>query len=35
MLRDAIFFALGALAGTPLAYLLLRLRRNSQRRYHV
>jgi hypothetical protein len=34
-MRDAIFFALGALTGTPLAYLLLRWRRRRQRRYYV
>ena len=34
-MRDAIFFALGALTGTPIAYLLLRLPRRRKRRYYV
>jgi len=33
-MRDALIFAMGALAGTPIAYLLFRLRRRRQRRYH-
>jgi hypothetical protein len=34
-MRDAVIFTLGAVAGTPLAYLLFRLRRRRQRRYYV
>ena len=34
-MRDAVIFSLGILAGTPFAYILMRLRRRRQRRYYV